>query len=153
MNINEPLNCIINPVCFTKLLEFASQQHETLQVIANDLNTNIDPELIYRSAEFFPESIKHTTYPNSNLSFTEKKQFEKSLSVIRKHRISVIDNFAYESVSNKEYQRNIMKSISFLFDLNKFLKFSRNNILNGFEFNFVLNFVPFFPFKMTIQHF
>lgn len=72
-------------------MAFTSQQPETLQVIAADLHTNSDPELIQRCAEFFLKSQQ--PHKAANL-LANTKQFEKSLAVIREHRIPVNDNLA-----------------------------------------------------------
>lgn len=72
-------------------MAFASQQPETLQVIAADLDTNSDPELVQRCAEFFVESQQ--PHKAANL-LANTKQYEKSLEIIREYRIPITDSLA-----------------------------------------------------------
>lgn len=72
-------------------MAFASEQPETLQVIAADLDTNSDPELVQRCAEFFVTS--HQPQKAANL-LASAKQYEKSLDIIGEHKIPITDNLA-----------------------------------------------------------
>lgn len=72
-------------------MAFASEQPETLQVIAADLDTNSDPELVQRCAEFFVTSQQPQKAANLLAS---AKQYEKSLDIIGEHKIPISDNLA-----------------------------------------------------------
>lgn len=72
-------------------MAFASEQPETLQVIAADLDTNSDPELVQRCAEFFVTSQQPQKAANLLAS---AKQYEKSLDIIGEHKIPITDNLA-----------------------------------------------------------
>lgn len=72
-------------------MAFASEQPETLQVIAADLDTNSDPELVERCAEFFVNSQQPQKAANL---LANTKQYEKSLTIIREYKIPITDNLA-----------------------------------------------------------
>lgn len=72
-------------------MAFASQQPETLQVIAADLDENSDAELVQRCAEFFVESQQ----PQKAAQLLAKAKFyEKSLTLCRMYKLQVSDNLA-----------------------------------------------------------
>lgn len=72
-------------------MAFASQQPETLQVIAAELDGDSDPELISRCAEFFVESQQPQKAANL---LANAKQYEKSLEIIRTYKVPVTENLA-----------------------------------------------------------
>lgn len=72
-------------------MAFASEQPETLQVIAAELDTNSDPELVERCAEFFVNSQQPQKAANL---LANAKQFEKSLEICRDFKVPITDNLA-----------------------------------------------------------
>lgn len=72
-------------------MAFASEQPETLQVIAAELDTNSDPELVERCAEFFVNSQQPQKAANL---LANAKQFEKSLAICRDFKVPITDNLA-----------------------------------------------------------
>lgn len=72
-------------------MAFMSQQPETLQVIAVELNADSDPELVTRCAEFFVESQQPLKAANV---LANAKQFEKSLAVIGSYKVPVTESLA-----------------------------------------------------------
>lgn len=72
-------------------MAFASQQPETLQVIAAELDASSDPELIGRCADFFIQSQQ--AQKAANLLATAK-QYERSLEICREHNVPITENLA-----------------------------------------------------------
>lgn len=72
-------------------MAFASEQPETLQVIAAELDAKSDPELVQRCAEFFISSQQPQKAANLLAS---AKQYEKSLEVCREHKVPITDHMA-----------------------------------------------------------
>lgn len=72
-------------------MAFASEQPETLQVIAAELDAKSDPELVQRCAEFFVNSQQPQKAANL---LANAKQYEKSLAICRENKIPITDHFA-----------------------------------------------------------
>lgn len=72
-------------------MAFASEQPETLQVIAAELDAQSDPELVQRCAEFFANS--HQPQKAANL-LANAKEYEKSLTICRENKIPITDHLA-----------------------------------------------------------
>lgn len=80
-------------------MAFVSQQPETLQVIAIELDAKSDPELVARCAEFFVESQQPLKAANV---LANAKQYEKSLEVIRSYKVPVTESLADLLTPTKE---------------------------------------------------
>lgn len=72
-------------------MAFASEQPETLQVIAAELDAKSDPELVERCAEFFISSQQPQKAANL---LANAKRYEKSLAVCREFKVPITDNLA-----------------------------------------------------------
>lgn len=72
-------------------MAFASQQPETLQVIAAELDTDSDPDLIERCAEFF---LKSNQPQKAAQLLATAKQYEKSLDICRTHNVPITEALA-----------------------------------------------------------
>lgn len=72
-------------------MAFASEQPETLQVIAAELDAKSDPELVQRCAEFFVSSQQPQKAANL---LANAKQYEKSLEVCREYKVAISDHLA-----------------------------------------------------------
>lgn len=72
-------------------MAFASEQPETLQVIAAELDAKSDPELVQRCAEFFANSQQPQKAANL---LANAKQYEKSLTICRENKIPITDHLA-----------------------------------------------------------
>ncbi|XP_055684546.1 intraflagellar transport protein 140 homolog [Lutzomyia longipalpis] len=72
-------------------MAFASQQPETLQVIASELDASSDPELVSRCADFFL-SIEQAQKAVQLLANT--RQFERALEICRDRGVPVTETFA-----------------------------------------------------------
>lgn len=72
-------------------MAFASQQPETLQVIAAELDAKSDPELVERCAEFFVESQQHQKAANL---LATAKQYEKSLEICHTFKVPITETLA-----------------------------------------------------------
>ncbi|CAO1309472.1 unnamed protein product [Diamesa hyperborea] len=80
-------------------MAFASQQPEILQVIASELNSKSDPELVERCAEFF-QSIQ--LHQKAVLLLANTRQFEKALEVCSKHSVPITETLAEMLTPNKD---------------------------------------------------
>lgn len=72
-------------------MAFASQQPETLQVIAAELDSTSDPELIERCADFF---LKSNQPQKASQLLAITKQYEKSLEICRAHNVPITETLA-----------------------------------------------------------
>ncbi|XP_059617138.1 intraflagellar transport protein 140 homolog [Phlebotomus argentipes] len=72
-------------------MAFASQQPETLQVIASELDASSDPELVSRCADFFL-SIEQAQKAVQLLANT--RQFQRALEICRERGVPVTETFA-----------------------------------------------------------
>lgn len=72
-------------------MAFASQQPEILQVIASELDSKSDPELIARCAEFF-QSINLSS--KAVLLLANARQFERALEICAKDGIPITETLA-----------------------------------------------------------
>lgn len=72
-------------------MAFASQQPETLQVIAAELDATSDPDLIGRCADFFIQSQQ--PQKAANLLATAK-QYDRSLEICREHNVPITESMA-----------------------------------------------------------
>lgn len=72
-------------------MAFASQQPETLQVIAAELDATSDPDLIGRCADFFIQSQQ--PQKAANLLATAK-QYERALEICREHNVPITETLA-----------------------------------------------------------
>lgn len=72
-------------------MAFASEQPETLQVIAAELDTKSDPEMVQRCAEFFVSSNQPQKAANL---LANAKQYEKSLQICREFKVPLTDHLA-----------------------------------------------------------
>lgn len=72
-------------------MAFASEQPETLQVIAADLDAQSDPELTERCAEFFVESQQPQKAAHL---FATAKQYERSLDICRSFKVHITETLA-----------------------------------------------------------
>lgn len=72
-------------------MAFASQQPETLQVIASELDVNSDPELVTRCAEFFLgiDQLQKAVHLLANA-----KHFEKALDICKGRAVPVTETLA-----------------------------------------------------------
>lgn len=87
-------------------MAFASEQPETLQVIAAELDTKSDPELVQRCAEFFVSSQQPQKAANL---LANAKQHEKALEVIREFKVPITDNLADLLTPAKEEIEEIVR--------------------------------------------
>lgn len=80
-------------------MAFASQQPETLQVIASELDANSDPELVAKCAEFFLsiDQLQKAVHLLANA-----KQFEKSLDICSKRSVPITESLAELLTPTKE---------------------------------------------------
>lgn len=99
------LDVVFCPSCLLGMLHkavemaFASEQPETLQVIAAELDAKSDPELVQRCAEFFITSQQPQRAANLLAS---AKQYVKSLEVCREYKVPITDNLADMLTPNKD---------------------------------------------------
>lgn len=80
-------------------MAFASQQADTLQVIASELNADSDPELISRCAEFF-QSIQ--LHQKAVVLLANARQFEKAVKVCHEHHVPITETLAEMLTPNKD---------------------------------------------------
>lgn len=80
-------------------MAFASEQPETLQVIASELDANSDPELIDRCAEFFQSINLHH---KAVVLLANARQFEKAVAVCAKHGVPITETLAEMLTPNKD---------------------------------------------------
>jgi intraflagellar transport protein 140 len=80
-------------------MAFASQQPDILQVIASELDSKSDPELVERCAEFF-QSINLNQ--KAVLLLANAKQYEKALDVCFKHSVPITETLAEMLTPNKD---------------------------------------------------
>lgn len=72
-------------------MAFVSQQPDILQVIASELNSNSDPDLIERCAEFF---ISIEQYQKSVQLLAKSKQYEKALKICAEHHVPITETLS-----------------------------------------------------------
>lgn len=88
-------------------MAFASKQPEILQVIASELDTTSDPELVNRCAEFFL-SIEQSHKAVQLL--TNTRQFERALAVCGEKGVPITETFAEALTPNKDELDDIKRS-------------------------------------------
>lgn len=92
-------------------MAFVSKQPETLQVIASELNSNSDPELITRCADFF---LSVNQYQKAVHLLANSKQFRRALDVCSKYGVPITETFAemltpsLDDINDNEQRINIL---------------------------------------------
>lgn len=80
-------------------MAFSSQQADILQVIASELDSKSDPELIARCAEFF-QSINLNQ--KAVVLLANARQFENALKVAEKHAVPITETLSEMLTPNKD---------------------------------------------------
>ncbi|XP_063697892.1 intraflagellar transport protein 140 homolog [Culicoides brevitarsis] len=80
-------------------MAFASQQPETLQVIAAELDNKSDPELVQRCAEFF---IDINQNQKAVLLLSNSRQFQKALEIVSSKGVPLTETLADLLTPDKE---------------------------------------------------
>lgn len=80
-------------------MAFASQQPETLQVIASELTPESDADLINRCAEFFSNVEQHQ---KAVQLLAKTKQFESALTICSEHGVPITESLAEMLTPSKE---------------------------------------------------
>lgn len=100
-------------------MAFTSQQPETLQVIAAELDANSDPDLVGRCAEFFL-GIDQLQKAVNLLANT--KQYERALSICVDRGVPVTETLAESLTPSKEEMADDQRRISILTQLGDILQ-------------------------------
>lgn len=95
-------------------MAFVSQQPETLQVIASELNANSDPELITRCADFF---LNVNQFQKAVQLLANAKEFSRALDVCGKHGVPITESLAeiltpsIDDINDNEQRVNILTQL------------------------------------------
>lgn len=95
-------------------MAFVSQQPETLQVIASELNSNSDPELITKCADFF---LNVNQYQKAVQLLANAKEFLCALDICGKHGVPITESLAemltpsVTDVNDSEQRINILTQL------------------------------------------
>jgi len=99
----------------TKALDlcFTTQQFAALQVIAEDLDENTDPEMLDKCSKFF---LEHEQYDKAVELLVVAKQFSEALDLCMSHNVTITEELAEKMTlpkgSDPEFRNKLLERIA-----------------------------------------